>query len=48
MADCALAAMQVMQQHGVTLADDGYTLISGSSQKAVLPIAFAIPIITPC
>ena len=41
MADCALAAMQVMQQHGVTLADDGYTLISGSSQKAVLPIAFA-------
>lgn len=41
LADCTVAAWQVMRQRGVTLARDGYTLNVGISQKAVIPVAFA-------
>lgn len=41
MADCVLAAMEVLESNGVTLAPDGYTLNEGSSQVGVIPLAFA-------
>ena len=41
LADCAIAALEVMQQHGVTLAPDGHTTNWGSSKYAVVPIFFA-------
>lgn len=41
LADCALAALDVMHQRGVFLASYGYTLNQGTSQGAVIPIAFA-------
>lgn len=41
LADCAVAACQVMRQRGVAMAKDGYTMNIGISQKAVIPVAFA-------
>ena len=41
MADCILAAQELMEERGVSLADDGYTVSLGISQGAVIPIAFA-------
>lgn len=41
LADCALAALQLMRQRGVTLAENGYTTSKGISQGAAVPIAFA-------
>lgn len=41
LADCAVAAMEVMQRQGVTLAPDGYTTNWGSSQGAATTLAFA-------
>lgn len=41
LADCTLAALDVMSQRDVTLAPYGYTLNQGESQGAVVPIAFA-------
>ena len=40
MADCVVAALEIMRQHGVTLADDGHSTLWGSSQTAVVPIVF--------
>lgn len=40
MADCVMAALEIMRQHGVTLADDGHSTLWGSSQTAVVPIVF--------
>ena len=41
LADCALAALEVMKSRNVTLAPEGYTLNVGKSQGAVIPVAFA-------
>ena len=41
LADCAVAALEVMRQHGVTLAPDGYTTNWGSSQGAFPALLFA-------
>lgn len=41
LADCILAALEIMKQHGVTLAQDGHTTSWGSSQGAAVPLAFA-------
>lgn len=41
LADCVVAALEVMRMHDVTLAPDGYTTNWGSSQNAMVPIAFA-------
>ena len=41
LADCTIAAMEIMQQHGVSLAPDGYTTNWGSSQGAVPALMFA-------
>ena len=41
LADCALAALEIMEKHGVTLARDGFTTSWGSSQAAAVPLAFA-------
>ena len=41
MADCTVAALEVMRQHGVSLAPDGYTTNWGSSQSAVPALIFA-------
>ena len=41
MADCALAALEVMRRHGVTLADNGHSICSGCSLGAATPLAFA-------
>ena len=41
LADCTVAALEVMQQHGVTLAPKGYTNNWGSSQGAVPSLYFA-------
>lgn len=41
LADCTVAALEIMQQHGVSLAPDGYTTNWGSSQGAVPAICFA-------
>lgn len=39
--DCVVAALEIMRQHGVSLAPDGYTTSWGSSQTASVPLAFA-------
>ena len=39
--DCTIAALEVMQQHGVTLAPDGHTTNWGGSKCAAVPIIFA-------
>ena len=41
MADCTLAALEVMQRHGVTLAADGHTICVGHSLGGAVPLAFA-------
>ena len=41
LADCTVAAFEIMQQHGVSLAPDGYTTNWGSSQNAVPTLLFA-------
>ena len=41
LADCAVAALEVMQQYGVSLAPDGYTTNWGSSQGSVPTVCFA-------
>ena len=41
LADCAVAALEVMQQHGVTLSPKGYTTNWGSSQGAMPALQFA-------
>jgi hypothetical protein len=41
LADCTVAALEVMRQHGVTLAPKGYTNNWGSSQGAVPALCFA-------
>ena len=40
-ADCIVAALEIMRQHGVTLAPDGYTTNWGSSQGALTALFFA-------
>ena len=39
--DCVIAALELMQQHGVTLAPDGHTTNWGSSKNVSVPLAFA-------
>ena len=41
LADCVVAALEIMRAHGVTLADDGYTTNWGSSQGAFPTLCFA-------
>ncbi len=41
LADCTVAALEVMQQHGVTLSPKGYTTNWGSSQGAMPALQFA-------
>ena len=41
MADCTQAALEVMRQHGVTLAADGHTICTGCSLGAAVPLSFA-------
>lgn len=41
LADCTVAALEIMRQHGVTLAPDGYTTNWGSSQGAFPTLYFA-------
>jgi hypothetical protein len=41
MADCTLAALEVMRQHGVTLSGDGHSICTSCSQGAAVPLAFA-------
>lgn len=41
LSDCAMAALDVMRHHGVTLAPDGYSTNWGISVAAAIPIAFA-------
>ena len=41
LADCTVAALEIMQQHGVTLEHKGYTTNWGSSQGAVPSLMFA-------
>lgn len=41
LADCTVAGLEIMQQHGVTLAPEGYTINWGSSQGAVPALMFA-------
>ena len=41
LADCTVAALEVMQQHGVSLAPDGYSTNWGSSQGANATLVFA-------
>jgi len=41
LADCTVAALEVMRRHGVTLAPDGYTTNWGSSQGAMPTLLFA-------
>lgn len=41
MADCAMAAIELMRQRGVTLAPDGYTQCLGSSQGVAAVMSFA-------
>ncbi len=40
LADCTVAALEIMRQHGVTLAPDGYTTNWGSSQGAMPTLYF--------
>lgn len=41
MADCAIAAVEVMRQRGVSLASYGYSLCQGISEGAAASVAFA-------
>lgn len=41
LADCLLAALELMRQHGVSLAPDGYTTNWASSQSCAVPLMFA-------
>lgn len=41
LADCTVAALELMRQHGVTLAPEGYTTNWGSSQGALPALQFA-------
>lgn len=41
LADCTVAALEIMRRHGVTLASDGYSINWGSSQGAVPALLFA-------
>ncbi|MBQ9525812.1 MAG: hypothetical protein IJR69_11975 [Bacteroidaceae bacterium] len=41
MADCTMAALEVMRNHGVTLSDDGHTICTSCSLGAAVPLAFA-------
>ena len=41
LADCTVAALEIMQQHGVTLEPKGYTINWGSSQGGVPTLMFA-------
>lgn len=41
MADCALAALELMKSRGVMLADDGHTVNVGCSLGAAVPLHFA-------
>lgn len=41
LADCTVAALEIMRQHGVMLAEDGYTTNWGSSQGAFPTLLFA-------
>lgn len=41
LADCTVAALEVMQQHGVTLLPEGYTTNWGTSQGALPVLQFA-------
>ena len=41
LADCTVAALEIMRQHGVRLAPEGYTTNWGSSQGAVPALMFA-------
>lgn len=41
MADCTLAALEVMRQHGVTLAADGHSICTSCSLGAAVPLMFA-------
>lgn len=41
LADCTVAALELMQQHGVSLAPDGYTTNWGGSQGAMPTLYFA-------
>lgn len=40
-ADCTLAALEIMQRHGVTLADNGHTICVGKSLGGAVAPAFA-------
>lgn len=40
LADCVMAALEVMRKHDVTLAPDGYTVNWGSSQNSMAALAF--------
>lgn len=40
LADCLLAALELMRQHGVSLAPDGYTTNWASSQSCAVPLMF--------
>lgn len=40
LADCTVASLEIMRQHGVTLAPDGYTTNWGSSQGAMPTLYF--------
>ena len=41
LADCTVAALELMERHGVTLSPDGYTTNWGSSQGALPALQFA-------
>ena len=41
LADCAVAALEIMRQHGISLAPEGYTTNWGSSQGALPTLMFA-------
>lgn len=41
LADCTVAAMEIMSQHGVSLSPEGYTTNWGSSQNAIPTLMFA-------
>lgn len=40
MADCAMAALEIMKKRGVTLASDGQSIITSCSLGAAVPLAF--------
>ena len=41
MADCTLAALEVMRRHGVVLAENGYSICTSCSLGAAVPLSFA-------